>query len=92
MAWIEVAKDEGMMDESAVNTIVMQFEVGKHYRHSGGGIIHIVGSAKTTLYGWCLIAEEHGNANLIPIGIGHGFSDNWKETTEEDWLSGFSGQ
>jgi hypothetical protein len=78
------------VSESAVNALVMQFEVGKYYRHNGGGVMHIVGAAKTTLYGWCLIAEEHSSSNLKPIGVGPGFSDNWQETTKEDWLSGFS--
>jgi hypothetical protein len=66
------------------------FEVGKYYAHTGGGVIHIVGAAKTTLYGWTLIAEEHGSPNLKPIGAGGGYSDNWNETTEKVWMKGFS--
>ncbi|MCP4089629.1 MAG: hypothetical protein GY746_07530, partial [Gammaproteobacteria bacterium] len=71
--------------------LVSHFEVGKYYKHPGGGVMHIVGSAKTTLYGWALIAEEHGSANLKPVGQGTGYADNWTETTEQHWLSGFSG-
>ena len=68
----------------------MIFEIGKYYRHSGGGVMHIVSSAKTTMYGWCLIAEEHGISNLKPVGSDEVSSQNWTETTEIDWMSGFS--
>jgi hypothetical protein len=68
----------------------MVFEIGKYYRHSGGGIMHIVGGAKTTMYGWCLIAEEQASSNLKPVGSDETSAQNWRETTEADWMTGFS--
>jgi hypothetical protein len=69
----------------------MVFEIGKYYRHTGGGgVMHIVSGAKTTQYGWCLIAEEHGYPNLLPIGSDEQSAVNWKEIDEADWMSGFS--
>jgi hypothetical protein len=68
----------------------MVFEIGKYYKHSGGGVMHIIGAVKTTLYGWCLIAEEHGSASLKPIGRDEDAAQNWSETTEEHWMLGFS--
>ena len=47
-------------------------------------------AAVCTLWGWTLIAEEHGEQNLKPIGVGLGYSDNWYETTKVDWETGFN--
>jgi len=69
--------------------IVMKFEIGKYYKHSGGGVMHIIGAAQTTLYGWCLVAEEHASANLKPVGCNETATQNWAETTEKHWMSGF---
>ncbi len=69
---------------------VERFEVGKYYKHSGGGVIHIVGAVKTTTYGWTLVAEEHCSSQLKLVGQGVGYAENWSETTVEHWLSGFS--
>ncbi len=68
-----------------------RFEVGKYYRHSGG-CMHIIGVVKSTLYGWALVAEEHGSGNFIPVGSGEGHTVGWRETTEEDWLNGFDSE
>jgi hypothetical protein len=68
----------------------MKFEIGKYYKHTGGGMMHVVSAAKTTMYGWCLIAEEHGGSNLIPIGSDEVSALNWTEATKEEWLAGFS--
>lgn len=68
----------------------MHFEIGKYYRHNGGGVMHIVGACKTTLYGWCLVAEEHGSSDLKPVGSDDSAAVNWEETTSEVWESGFS--
>jgi len=67
----------------------MVFEIGKYYKHSGGGMMHIVSAGKTTLYGWCLIAEEHGGCNLLPVGSDETAAQNWSETTEADWMTGY---
>ena len=60
------------------------FEVGRYYRHSSGGCMHIVGSVKTDTYGWTLIGEDK-SGNIRPVGIGEGYAENWYEITEEDW-------
>ena len=62
----------------------MKFEVGKHYKHSNGSIIHIIGGLQTTSYGGCLIAEEVGSQDLKPIGQDEIAARNWKEITEEE--------
>lgn len=66
------------------------FKVGKYYKHSGGRMIHIISAGKTTLYGWCLIAEEKGYSNLLTIGQDKESTVNWEESTEEEWMKGFS--
>lgn len=66
------------------------FEIGKVYKHSGGGIMHIIGGLQTTLHGGCLIAEEVGSANLKPVGQDEEAAVNWVETTMEEWMSHFS--
>ncbi len=68
----------------------IQFEVGKYYKHSGGGVMHIIGAVKTTLYDWTLVAEVHGEDHLTAVGQGSDHAVNWEETTEKHWLSGFS--
>jgi len=67
----------------------MRFQVGKYYKHNGGCIIHIIGAAKTTMYGWCLIAEEAGGATLKPVGQDETHAVNWQEITEEEWVEKF---
>jgi len=68
----------------------MVFNVGKYYKHTAGTMIHIIGAAKTTLYGWTLLAEEAGYGNFKPIGQDESSAVNWMETTKEDWMSNFS--
>lgn len=67
-----------------------EFEIGKYYKHATGKVMNIVGLVNTTAYGETLVAEEHGESNLKPVGVGKGYSENWEETTEEVWLAGFS--
>lgn len=85
------SSDEEPAHGVSVERIVSQFKVGKYYKHGGGGVMHIVGAVKTTLYGWTLVAEEHGSPNLRPVGQDRDNAQNWEETTEEHWLAGFSG-
>jgi hypothetical protein len=66
------------------------FQIGKYYKHTSGQQMHIISAGKTTLYGWCLIAEKHGQGDLHPVGSDKGAAQNWEETTEEDWMKGFS--
>jgi hypothetical protein len=69
---------------------VAYFKIGRYYRHSGGGCMHIIGAVKTTLYNWVLVAED-GAARLKPVGFeDEGYTQNWYETTEKDWLTEFN--
>jgi len=63
----------------------VRFEVGKYYRHSGGGAMHILVTAQTEMYGDCLIAEEHSSWCLLPVGTDECNAEHWKEITEEEW-------
>ena len=64
----------------------MRFEIGRYYMHSGGRVIHIISAGKTTLYGWCLFAEEAGEGNFLPIGSDEVAATNWTEISESEWL------
>lgn len=55
----------------------MNFEVGKCYKHSTGAMIHVLCEVETMMYGKCLVAEEAGKTDLIPIGKGDGYAENW---------------
>lgn len=68
----------------------MIFKIGKYYKHTGGEMLHIIGGAKTTMYGWCLIAGSSNSNNLQPVGQCEDNAQNWKESTEEEWLKNFS--
>lgn len=68
---------------------MMRFEIGKYYKHSGGGMMHIVSAAKTTMWGWCLLAEVVGEANLRPVGSDEDYAVNWEEATEQEWMCNF---
>lgn len=68
----------------------MRFEIGKFYRlgEPGGRVMHVVGRADTMQYGRCLVAEEPGYANLLPVGEDETAAQGWVETTSEEWTSG----
>lgn len=76
-----------LTDEDYKNDVI--FQVGKAYRHSGGGEMFIVGRAETTLWGNCLIAEEKGGS-LKPVGEGKDYSANWHQIPLEEWNKNFS--
>lgn len=67
----------------------MRFEVGKAYRHSGGGEILILGKLNTFVHGDALIAEE-ASGHLVPVGADATHAVNWKEITLEEWNKNFS--
>ena len=69
---------------------VLIFKVGKYYKHNSGEMIHIVGSCKTTLYGWCLLAESSSGSDFKPIGQSPDNTQNWEESTEKEWMKNFS--
>jgi hypothetical protein len=69
------------------------FEIGKYYKHAGGGYLHILGVIRTTMWGICFVAEEGGcgcGHILKPVGMDSSCSQNWTETTQEDWASLFN--
>lgn len=66
------------------------FKVGKYYKHSSGKMMHIVGSCKTTKYGWRLVGECSEESYLQPVGQGKDNAENWEEINEDEWMSNFS--
>ena len=70
--------------------MITQFKIGKYYVHPTGVCMHIIGAVKSTLYGWTLVGERHGKGDFISVGSDAASAVNWKETTEEHWMSGFS--
>lgn len=67
----------------------MKFEIGKCYRHNGGSEIKIVGTAKTTVYGKTLVAEDqYGNSMFV--GKTDENAVNWSEIPEAEWMKNFS--
>lgn len=65
----------------------MSFEVGKYYKHTTGTMIHVLTEVETMTYGKCLVAEETTNQNLVPLGIGESFTENWIEITKEEFVN-----
>ena len=60
------------------------FKVGRYYRHKSGDLLFIAGSAKTMMWGYCLVGEnKHGE--LKPIGQNEDNFQNWKEISEDDY-------
>lgn len=61
----------------------MKFEVGKFYRHTGGGHLHIIAKAPKTImwFGPVLIAETP-EGDLRPCGADEASAVNWNEITE----------
>jgi len=68
----------------------MVFRVGGMYEHTTGKMMKIVGKAHTTMWGNCLVGEESGSDGLAAIGRSPDNAENWKEITEEKWMSNFS--
>lgn len=65
----------------------MRFEVGKHYKHSTGKKMHILGEVNSDMYySPCLVAEDL-EGNFIPVGIGEEYAVNWNEIDEAEWLN-----
>lgn len=65
---------------------IKQFELGKYYRHTDGSKIYIAGVADTKYHGVCFVGENP-LGEIFPIGIGKGgYSQNYTEITEEEFL------
>tara|TARA_R110000850_G_scaffold131596_1_gene252495 strand:- start:40 stop:258 length:219 start_codon:yes stop_codon:yes gene_type:complete len=68
-----------------------KFELGKYYRHNGGGEMHIVGVADTIMWGATFIAEEGNGQTLTPISMNSKDSAvNWFEITKEEFMKNYS--
>lgn len=67
----------------------MKFEIGKCYKHSGGGRMKIVGEANTTVWGNCLVGEET-EGRLTPVGRLEENAVNWEEISEAEWIKNVS--
>lgn len=66
---------------------MMQFEIGKSYKHSSGNVMRILACVDTTIYGKALIAEEGDTFGFRPVGFdSDDYAENWKEISEEEWL------
>lgn len=64
----------------------MKFEIGKYYKHTGGGFLHICGEVKTHIWGHCLIAENK-DGRLVPVGRDESNAVNWVEISEEQYIN-----
>ena len=53
--------------------------------------MHIIGEAKSDMYGECLVGESSNKYDLLPIGKGEGYSQNWIEIEKEEWDRYFKG-
>jgi len=68
------------------------FEVGKCYRHRGGGTMMIIGRLKTKMYGLTLIGEDGENGDFRAVGSGTDNSVNWYEIHENAFNDSFRSQ
>jgi hypothetical protein len=71
----------------------MKFEVGKFYRHNGGGVMHILGQVETTgFFNPCLVGEAPDSQHLLPVGTDEDAAVNWQEIPPhlyyQAWLKG----
>ena len=74
------------------NVLNKSFEVGKYYKHIGTKeLMHIIGETKSDMYGECLVGESSNKHDLLPIGKGEGYSQNWIEIEKEEWDRYFEG-
>lgn len=64
----------------------MIFELGKFYKHNGGGLMHMIALADNPImwFGPTLIAEDPGG-NLTPCGMDETSAFNWYEITEDEF-------
>jgi hypothetical protein len=64
-----------------------KFELGKCYKHNGGGEMHICGIADSVMWGTTFIAEQGDGQTLTPIEMNSKDSAaNWVEITKEEFV------
>lgn len=82
---VEQCLEESLSD-FVEHTTVTVFQVGKYYKHIGTReLLHIIGEVETTLYGNCLVGESTNQTNLVPIGKGEGYAQNYVKIEKEEW-------
>lgn len=78
---------ENTLNIKAKERCRMIFEVGKHYEHSTGKKMHILGKVNSDMYySPCLVAEDL-EGNFIPVGTDEENAVNWNEIDETEWLN-----
>lgn len=63
----------------------MIFEVGKRYRHIGTNekMLIIARAEKSMIYFTPMLIGEKENGELVPVGIGTDYSENWEQLKEQ---------
>ena len=67
-----------------------KFELGKFYKHSGGGYKYICGIADTIIYGVGYVAESPGGEYSI-VGMDEANMINWTEISKDEYLKNLYG-
>ena len=62
----------------------MIFELGKYYKHTDGGRLHIIALAQTRMYGLSLLAELRCNGNILAVGMSESNAVNYREISKEE--------
>lgn len=79
------ANADGAMEELSI--VSGGFKIGKTYRHTTGNTMTVVGAVNTYTYGPVLVAEDHDNGHLTPIGSDEDATLNWTEVKDRrDWM------
>ena len=58
----------------------MKFQLGNYYQHSGGRVIHIIGTLNTFFYGNGLVSEDE-EGNLSRVGDDEASAMNWHQVS-----------
>jgi hypothetical protein len=70
---------------------IEEFELGKCYRHNGGGEMHIVGVIDSIMWGIGYVAEEGDGQTLTPVAMNcKDSAANWFEITKEEYMKNYS--
>ena len=68
----------------------MRFNVGGYYKHSGGGMMHVLVSLNTKIYGYTMLAE-FDDGSFRPVGSDETNAINWVELDDvSEWHNKFN--
>lgn len=69
----------------------MVFELNKFYKHTGGGMMHMISIAEAPIMwmGPTLIAED-ASGFLTPCGMDETSADNWVEIERREFMAPFT--